>query len=86
MRVIEVRPARPGGATIGHVDIEAAPGIRLYGLRVSRAENGTFRVFGLSNDHGRTCAFSHEAADDIAKATIKFMTVNGTSNHDRLAS
>ncbi|WP_426433915.1 hypothetical protein [Bradyrhizobium genosp. P] len=88
MRIIELRPPRPGAAAgaIAHVDIEFDPGIRLYGLRVSRAPDGSFRVFGLSNDHGRTCAFDRDAIEAIANATLKFMTMNGPSHNARLAA
>lgn len=82
MRIIELRPARSGAGAIAHVDIEIDPGIRLYGLRVSRAADGSFRVFGLSNEHGRTCAFDRGAIDAIASETLRFMTMNGLLKND----
>ena len=86
MRIIGLRPARAGASAIAHIDIEIDPGIRLYGLRVSRAADGSFRVFGLSNEHGRTCAFDRGAVEAIANATIQFMTMNGPSHDARRAS
>lgn len=84
---MKILSARPGQAPIiGHVDVETSPGIRLYGLRVSRALDGSFRVFGLSNDHGRTCAFDRNAVDAIANETMRFMTMNGPSHNARLPS
>lgn len=87
MRIIELRRPKPGGGAIAHVDIEIDPGIKLYGLRVSRAADGSFRVFGLSNEHGRTCAFGRDAVDVIANQTLQFMTMNGLlQNDDRSAA
>lgn len=83
MRIIAIRPAPPGGKVIAHVDLEPSPGVRLYGVRVSRADDGGFRVFGPSNDRGRTCAFDPDVADSIARATITQMTVSEPSQHDR---
>lgn len=84
MRVLAARPGR--APIIGHVDVETSPGVRLYGLRVSRAVDGSYRVFGLSNDYGRTCAFDRDAVNAIANATIQFMTMNGPSHDARRAS
>lgn len=84
MKIISARPGR--APIIGHVDVETSPGIKLYGLRVSRADDGSFRVFGLSNDHGRTCAFSRDAINVIASETLKFMTMNGLLQNDQSAA
>lgn len=81
MRILSVRPARAPGATIGHVDIETSEGIRIYGVRVSRAPDGSYRAFGPDNDRGRTCAFNHDIANRIAH-----LTVAGLSQHERIAS
>lgn len=87
MKILTLRPAPPGGSTIAHVDVEIIDGVKLYGLRVSRAKDGSFRVFGLSNYHGRTSAFDRSAVEAIAKATIQFMTMNGLlRNDDRSAA
>lgn len=84
MRILSVRPGR--APIIGHVDVETSPGVRLYGLRVSRAPDGSYRVFGLSNEHGRTCAFDRDAVNAIANATIQFLTMNGPSHNVCAAS
>lgn len=81
MRIIGLRPARAGAGAIAHVDIETAEGIRIYGVRVSRAADGSYRAFGPDNERGRTCAFSHEIANKIA-----ILTVAGLSQNERLAS
>jgi len=77
MKILSIRPAPPGGKTIAHVDVEPSPGTRLYGVRVSRADDGTYRTFGPSNTFGRTCAFDREVANQIAQLTIA-----GLSQHD----
>jgi hypothetical protein len=83
VKILSIRPSPPGERkTIAHVDVELVEGVKLYGLRVSRATDGTFRVFGLSNDHGRTSAFSPAAVDMIARATVEAMTLKGLSQND----
>lgn len=77
MKILSIRPAPSGGGTIGFVDIEPSPGTRIYGVRVSRAADGSYRAFGPDNEHGRTCAFDHQVANQIAK-----LTVAGLSQHD----
>jgi hypothetical protein len=81
MKIIAIRPSPPGGSTIAHVDIEPSPGTRIYGVRVSRTEDGAYRAFGPSNDRGRTCAFDHDVANQIAK-----LTVEGLSHNERTCS
>jgi hypothetical protein len=70
VKILAIRPAPPGSATLTHVDVEPSPGIRIYGVRVSRATNGSYRAFGPDNDRGRTCAFDHDIANKIAHLTI----------------
>lgn len=82
MKIIGLRAARPGGKAVAYVDVEIVDGVRLYGLRVSRADDGGYRVFGSENAHGRTCAFDLGVAHHIAKLTLE-----GLSKHEhRLAS
>ncbi|MGY3409516.1 hypothetical protein ACVWZV_005629 [Bradyrhizobium sp. GM5.1] len=77
MKIIGLRPARPGAGAIAHVDIEAPPGVRIYGVRVSRADNGTYRAFGPDNEHGRrACAFNHDVANQIAQLTVEGLSKN----------
>ncbi|KYK45149.1 hypothetical protein A1D31_10980 [Bradyrhizobium liaoningense] len=66
---------------MAHVDIEVAEGVKIYGVRVSQAADGSYRAFGPENERGRTCAFSHETANKIA-----LLTVAGLSPNERLAS
>ena len=86
MRILSVRPAPPGGNTLAHVDIEIVDGAKLFGIRVSRGEDGTYRAFGQSSDRGRTCAFSHEIVAQIAKATISELKLTGHCTNERTAS
>jgi hypothetical protein len=70
MRILSIRPAPPGSATLAHVDVEIVDGVKLFGLRVSRAEDGSYRVFGQNSARGRTCTFAPEFVAQIALATI----------------
>ncbi|WP_407122770.1 hypothetical protein [Bradyrhizobium sp. STM 3561] len=81
MKIIGLRPARPGAGAIAHVDIEPSPGVRIYGVRVSRSDDGSFRAFGPENERGRTCAFDRDVANQIAQ-----LTVAGLSQNERLTS
>jgi hypothetical protein len=83
MKILSIRPAPPGGGTLAHVDIELVDGVKLYGVRVSRADDGTYRAFGQNSDRGRTCAFSHEIVAQIAKATLSELQLTGHRNNDR---
>lgn len=79
MKILSIRPAPPGGQTLAHVDVEPSPGTRIYGVRVSRADDGTYRAFGPSNDRGRTCAFDRDIADAIVRATLGQLPVQEPS-------
>jgi len=81
MKIIALRPSQQGARSIAHVDVEISPGVRIYGVRVSRADNGTLRAFGPENERGRTCAFDHDVANHIAN-----LTVAGLSQHEHSAS
>jgi hypothetical protein len=80
---LAVRPAPSGGSTLAHVDIEIVDGAKLFGIRVSRADDGTWRAFGQNSDRGRTCAFSREIVAQIAAATLSQLHIDGPSQHDR---
>ncbi|MCP2132822.1 hypothetical protein ABH977_008385 [Bradyrhizobium ottawaense] len=81
MKIIGLRPARAGAGAIAHVDIETAEGIKIYGVRVSRSPDGSYRAFDPDNERGRTCAFNHGLANKIA-----LLTVAGLSQNAGLAS
>lgn len=83
MRILNIRPAPPGSATLAHVDVELIDGAKLFGIRVSRADDGTYRAFGQSTDRGRTCAFSREIVAEIAEATISELKLTGHRTNDR---
>lgn len=76
MRILNIRPASPGTATLAHVDVEPASGVRIYGIRISRADDGTYRAFGQSTDRGRTCAFDRDVANQIAELTVEGLSHN----------
>ncbi|MET3997247.1 hypothetical protein ABID65_008927 [Bradyrhizobium sp. S3.9.2] len=83
MKILNIRPAPPGSTTIAHVDIELIDGVKLYGLRISRADDGAYRAFGQNSERGRTCAFSRDIVAQIAEATLSELSLTGHSTHDR---
>jgi hypothetical protein len=83
VKILSLRPSPPGGGTIAHVDVELIDGAKLFGLRISRAEDGTYRMFGQNSERGRTCSFSPAIVADIASATISELSLTGHRNNDR---
>lgn len=83
LKIIAIRPSPPGSATLAHVDVEIVDGAKLYGIRVSRADDGTYRAFGQNSDRGRTCSFSREIVARIADATLTELELTGHCTHDR---
>lgn len=81
MRIISIRPAPPGSATLAHVDVEPSPGTRIYGVRISRSDEGTYRAFGPSTERGRVCAFDRDIANHIAQLTVEGLSHNELSRH-----
>jgi hypothetical protein len=64
---------------LAHVDVETSLGVRIYGVRVSRASDGSYRAFAPTTDRGtRAAAFDHDIANQIGK-----MTVEGLSHDDQ---
>ncbi|MET4487001.1 hypothetical protein [Bradyrhizobium sp. LA7.1] len=61
-------------------------GAKLFGIRVSLAEDGTYRAFGQNTERGRTCAFSHEIVAQIAEATLSELHLTGHRTNDRTRS
>ena len=82
MRILAIRPAPPGSATLAHVDVELIDGAKLFGIRVSRADDGSYRAFGQNSDRGRTCAFSREIVEQIVKATLSELELTGHRDND----
>jgi hypothetical protein len=86
LKIISIRPAPPGGSTIAHADIEIIDGVKLYGLRVSRADDGTYRAYAQNSERGRTCAFSRDIVAQIAHATLSHLSLTGHRTNDQHAS
>jgi hypothetical protein len=86
LKILSIRPAPPGSTTLAHVDIELIDGAKLFGIRVSRADDGTYRAFGQNSERGRTCSFSHAIVADIAAATISQLSLTGHRTNDQHAS
>jgi hypothetical protein len=62
MRILSYRPAPAGGGTIGYAEIEAAPGVRLFDVKIVRAHDGNIRAYA------RNAAFDRTAIAEISKS------------------
>jgi hypothetical protein len=71
MRILNYRPAPSGG---GYADIEAAPGIKLYDVKIMRANDGSIRAYA------RNTAFDRATIAAIQKS------IDGGICLDRVAS
>ncbi|WLB58821.1 hypothetical protein [Bradyrhizobium japonicum] len=85
MKILSSRPAPPGSTTLAHVDVEILDGVKMYGIRVSRAEDGTYRAYAQNSERGRTCAFSREIVAQIAEATLSQLSLTGHRTNDQHA-
>lgn len=62
MKILDFKPAPSGGGTIGFAEIEAAPGVRLFDVKIVRAHDGTIRAYA------RNTAFDRSAIAEISKS------------------
>jgi hypothetical protein len=62
LKIISYRPAPSGGGTIGFAEIEAAPGVRLFDVKIVRTNDGTIRAYA------RNTAFDRTAVAEIQKS------------------
>ncbi len=62
MRILSYRPAPSGGGTIGYAEIEAAPGVRLFDVKIVRTNDGSIRAYA------RNTAFHRAAVAEISKS------------------
>ncbi|ACI93286.1 hypothetical protein OCAR_6172 [Afipia carboxidovorans OM5] len=62
MRILNYRPAPSGGGTIGFAEIEAAPGIRMFDVKIVRTHDGSIRAYA------RNTAFDRTAIAEIQKS------------------
>lgn len=87
MKILGIRPSPPGERkTLAHVDVELIDGAKLFGIRLSRADDGTYRAFGQNSDRGRTCSFSPAIVAAIAEATLSQLKLTGHRTNDRTCS
>lgn len=71
MRILNLRPLdRPpsprGSQALARFDLEAAPGLVLFGMLLSRDASGADRVFAAMSESGRPAA----SLDPDARATV----------------
>lgn len=69
MRVLTTRSASRDGRAVYLADVEVADGIKLFGLRVERRQDG-FRVFAPNAAGRATATFGQDAVKEIARAVI----------------
>jgi hypothetical protein len=62
MRLLSYRSAPSGGGTIGFAEIEAAPGVRLFDVKIVRVHDGSLRAYA------RNTAFDRAAIAEISKS------------------
>ena len=62
MRILSYRPAPSGGGTIGFAEIEAAPGVRLFDVKIVRTHDGSIRAYA------RNTAFDRSAIAELSKS------------------
>jgi hypothetical protein len=74
VRILNYRPAPSGGGQIGFAEIEAAPGVRLFDVKIVRARDGTIRAYA------RNTAFDRAAIAEISRS------LNGGECLDRIAN
>lgn len=65
MKILSVRREIGAGNTLARFDAELQPGVKAYGLKLVRAQNG-LRVFGPSVMGGPAVTFSPEIAQKLA--------------------
>lgn len=70
MEILAIRPAAPGGDVVARFDVELPDRLRLFGLTLKRARDGSLRVWA-PNCAGRHAASFHPAlATEIAQAAL----------------
>lgn len=63
MRIIE--KYRPRGGDVALADVEVCPGVRLFGIRIVRATDGSHRAYA------RGATFSEDAVKSISTLVLK---------------
>ncbi len=63
MKILNIRPAPPGvGKAVGTADIEVAPGVRLFDVKIVRTSDGSLRAYA------RNTSFDRSAVTEISKS------------------
>ncbi|MBN8963800.1 MAG: hypothetical protein J0H89_00115 [Rhizobiales bacterium] len=62
MKILNYRPSPSSGAAIGFAEIEAAPGVRLFNVKIIRTDDGGLRAYA------RNAAFDRAAIAEISKS------------------
>ena len=71
MKILQIRPAVPGGGKlIARFDIEMPDGIRLYDLKLVRGSTGP-RVYGPALHGGAAVTFPPSIVDVIARTAME---------------
>lgn len=72
MRILDIRPEPiGGGSAIARFDAEITPEIRMFNIKLVRANNGTMRVYAPSAFGTNVATFAPELAADLVAAATK---------------
>ncbi|UOK70432.1 hypothetical protein [Ancylobacter polymorphus] len=82
MRLLAVRPSPPGTPLLGFVDVELGP-VRLFGVEIRRATDGTLRAWPPKRGERRSAAIDPATAFEIATAAMAALGGPGPHVHQR---
>ncbi|RTL95471.1 hypothetical protein EJV44_12235 [Ancylobacter aquaticus] len=83
MRILSIRPSAPGSAVLAHVDIDVG-GLRIFGVAIRRAADGSLRAFPSERGRKATVSFGIEFAESITRAALP--AIGGNCHADRDAA
>lgn len=88
MKILNFRPApHDAGNTLGHADVEIVDGLKLFGLRIARMPDRSFRVFGPNTDRGgRSMSLDPAMVNAVARAALNKLELDEHSQYDRAPS
>lgn len=84
MRIISIRPAPPGSATLARFDLELNDHLRLFNLALRQRENDRCWTVAPNAFQERTAAFGTEfnrAISDLALAALMELPADVSRNH-----
>jgi hypothetical protein len=67
LRILAIRPAPPGSATLARFDLELTSELRMYDLRLVQTESGRRLTYSQNAAGRRTATFVGTLADEITQ-------------------